>query len=401
MTIAVVCGAAAICYLVHLFTRVILALRYQQRLNETEHCDEPVTVLQPILSGDPDLQELLQRNLHTATAQTQFLWLIDHDDPVAQQIAADIIQSVESSATAAQPRIQVYLCDPCPPDCNPKVWKLLAATDFITTPFLAVLDDDTQLQPEHLQRAIALLRHAELYTGLPCYDSNGNLWSNFLAHFVNNNSILTYLPLLNFRPPLTINGMFYVLRQSTLREYGGFAAILHELCDDYAMARLVQRHGGTILQGHTSQRLRTMLADGRRYLIQMHRWFVFARLLIHDQSLRTRLVLGFWLGLPPLLLWLSLGLLCGGIAGAIGLALLLVLRFSLLRFVQRRFFHPPPMFRLIPSTISELLQPFHFLHATWSSEIRWRKRRIRVSSDSSWRYLDHSSAPLQTAEETR
>src|SRR5262245_11456623 len=45
-----------------------------------------VTVLQPILSGDPDLEAALRANLESARPEVHFLWLIDEGDAEAARI---------------------------------------------------------------------------------------------------------------------------------------------------------------------------------------------------------------------------------------------------------------------------------------------------------------------------
>src|SRR5262249_30141104 len=149
---------------------------------------------------------------------------------------------------------------------------------------------------------------------------------------------LTYLPVLPLVGPLTINGMFYVMRTQTLRDLGGFAAIMTELCDDYAMARLLRSHGKVIRQGVTPQFLRTTVPGPGRYVALMHRWFVFANLLVRDQTPGVKALLFVLLGLPPLLLWLGFLSLALGPAGAMALAVALTARHLALRGLHRAVF---------------------------------------------------------------
>ena len=377
---------AASLYLAILLIKTFLSLRYAARHPENDLLEGRVTLLQPILGGDPFLGQALATNLQSAPSDAMFVWLIDEDDQPGRQVA-------EPLALANPAQIRLVLCPPCPAGINPKLFKLNLALPNVTTDYVAVLDDDTMLSAGHLQRAMAALSTCDLYTGLPRYVPGDNLWSSLVAHFVNNNSILTYLSLLDWAGPLTINGMFYVMRTEFLHTLGGFESILGQLCDDYSLARLVQRHGGRIRQGVTSQLLHTSISGPRHYLRQMHRWFLFARLLVADQSLRVQGLLLVLLGLPPLLLWGSLLCLAGGGIGALILLLLLAARQTVLRLLQRKVFAEPPSSSWLISPVAELLQVVHLVHASCSPVITWRSRRIRVGRHESFTYLTARETP--------
>jgi ceramide glucosyltransferase len=274
---------------------------------------------------------------------------------------------------------------------NPKTVKLQHGLVEVATPYLAVLDDDTVLAADSLGRAVFALRSCSLYTGLPCYLSGDGFWSALVAYFVNNNSILTYLPLLPLVGPLTINGMFYVMRTQTVKDMDGFTPILDQLCDDYALARHVRAHGGVIRQAATPHYLRTTVPGPGPYFRLMHRWFVFARVLASDQPARVVLLLVVFLGLPPLLLWLGLLSLFGGLASGMLLATTLVLRHLALRRLHGTVLGGLSPFSPLMSILAELLQPLHALHACLQSDLRWRTRRIQLESGGTFSYLPGGS----------
>ncbi len=371
-------------YLAIILVKAWRSWRYAIGHPEMDQLDATVTVLQPILGGDPTLGESLQKNLQSASAKTKFLWLIDEDDSTGRTVA-------EPLALAKPHHICILICPPCPAGINPKLFKLQQAIPLVTTEFVAVLDDDTTLSVGHLQQAMAALSDCDLYTGLPHYSTGQNVWSSLVAHFVNNNSILTYLQLLTWTGPLTINGMFYVLRTEYLSSLGGFESILGQLCDDYSFARLVLQHQGRLKQGITSQRLQTSISGPGHYMRQMHRWFLFANLLVLDQPLAIQLMLVILLGLPPLLLWGSLLTLAGGWIGGVILAILVTVRHVVLRSLHRKLFHEPPTFSPALSLIAELLQPLHLAHASLTRVIVWRSRRIRVGRRGTFTFLPDTS----------
>lgn len=368
------CAAA---YLVIHFAKAILSLRYFNKHQETQEAAASVTVLQPILGGDPFLETALKNNLNSAPDNAHFLWLMDIDDQPGNQAA-------ERVATEFPNRVSILRCSPCPREMNPKAWKLHSVLDSIESDFVAVLDDDTTLNAHHLNRAISKLNKCDIYTGLPHYTAGNSFWSSLVAHFVNNNSIVTYLSLLNWIRPITINGMFYVMRTSTLLGYGGFKPILHELCDDYAMAKLVRKHQGRIYQGVTSQTVQTSVNGGRRYFQIMHRWFVFANVLVNDQSFAMKCLLLMILGLPPLLFIGSFALLAGGWWGLLALIVILAIRHLVIISLHRKFFPERIPHSFGMSIISEFLQIPHYIHSRISPVIQWRRHRIRVSPNGSF-----------------
>lgn len=349
-------------YLAILGAKLALARRTIATHPENDTAPGEVTVMQPILGGDPTLADALRQNLEQVDAR--FLWLVDDDDVDGQQVAEALKNE----------RVMIVHCPPVAGNANPKTVKLQRGLSLVETEYVAVLDDDTILTPDHLGRARFALRSCTLYTGLPHYLPGTNVWSSLVAHFVNNNSVLTYLPLLPLVGPLTINGMFYVMRTADLRAMGGFAPILGALSDDYALATLVKRHGGTIRQGITKQVLRTTVTGPAQYVRLMHRWFLFANTLVRDQMFGVQLLLFIALGLPPILLWIGFATL------SYALPVVLLVRHLMLRAAgQTRL-------SIFTSIVAELLQPLHWLHALLQHTLRWRTRRIALAADGTFSY---------------
>ncbi|MGN6184227.1 MAG: glycosyltransferase [Thermoanaerobaculia bacterium] len=360
-------------YLCIFLAKFALAHRYIAAHGEDETLDAPVTIVQPILSGDPFLESALRANLANAPASAQFLWLVDEDDIEAQRITAQF-------------DARVILCPPPRARENPKTAKLQQALAHVGSEYVAILDDDTILDPSHLPRALHALQHATLYTGLPLYERGDTIWSSLVAHFVNNNSILTYLPL----PSITINGMFYVMRTNELRAMGGFTSIADKLCDDYALATLVRQHNGTIRQGITPLRLHTTVPSATRYATLMQRWFLFANVLLRDQPGRIKARLIPTLGLPPILFALSFLSIAASWPGVIALIAMLIVRDQCIRNVHKTLTanRQPPTVNPFLSIASELLQPLHWLHATLQPKLHWRKRRILLGRDGTFTYVE-------------
>ena len=198
---------------------------------------------------------------------------------------------------------------------------------------------------------------------------------------------MTYLPLLCLVGPLSLNGMFYVMRTRKLKDVGGFTPLLHQLCDDYALARLLRSQGCVIRQGVTPQMLRTTVPGSGQYFRLMQRWFLFANVLVADQRLHVVCLLVLFLGLPPFLLWLGILSLCAGWPGCLFLAAALLCRHLAVRRLHRLVYGQLPDFSWPVSLLSELLQPLHWAHACLSRKLRWRTRRIRLERDGTFSYL--------------
>lgn len=370
-----VCGGL---YLAVLAGKAVLAARHSRRHPapaSARAAFEDVTILQAILGGDPALADTLAANL-AALPGARFVWLVDEDDAAGW-----------TAARAAPPRtpdarVVLVSCPPAPADQNPKLFKLARAEGDITTPFLVVLDDDTRLSAIGLTAMLDAFPAHDVATGLPFYLAGPNVPSKLVAQFVNNQSVLTYLPLLNFAPPVTLNGMAYALPTARLRELGGFAPLVHRLTDDLAVARLVRANGGRIFQTVVPHAVGTTVRGFRHHLRIMHRWFLFAWLLVREQPEGWRAAIVLLHGLPPLLLGVAIGsavLSASWLAAAV-IAAVLVLRSAVLALVQRRHLgraaHAP-----VWSLVAELLQPFHLLHALVSRRIHWRSRVVTVRAD--------------------
>lgn len=334
-----------------------------------------VVVVQPILSGDPGLEDALRDNLLSLDG-ARFCWLVDEDDAEARRVVAQIVRSNDPST----PRVQVMLCPPAPDGTNPKLAKLQPALDEAADDeVFLVLDDDTRLPRASLGALLGGLERATLATGLPAYLPGGTLWAQLVEQFVDNNAAMTYLTL----NPVTINGMTWAMRVRDLRALGGFTPILRNLTDDLAVAGAVLRSGGTICQTASPQWITTTVDSPGAYVRLLHRWMLFANLLLRRQPARTVAAISVLHGTHPNLLWAVL--VATVRERRLGpLAALLGGRFVLLRLVQRRIYGRP-LHRPAISLLSELVQPLHLGHGAVQRTIRWRTRTYRVVADDDFR----------------
>ena len=343
-----------------------------------------VDVLQPIRSGDPTLGEALGASLRTpGTRGATLHWLIDEDDPAA----AGVVRGVLSREAAHATRVRVTLHPPCPAGINPKLFKLDRALAQCTGGVVLVLDDDARLPAASLDALLAaLVRSAAtsdapaIATALPAYLPAPGRGSRLLARFVNDHAPITYLPpRLGDRSP-TINGMCWAMRRDALDAIGGFTPRLRHLTDDLAMAQAVLAAGGRIAQCREPVWMRTALPDLAAYARQMHRWMLFARLLMQAQSMSQQIHVLVSQGLPSLLplaalvafacapTWTgALAIACGAFAHVLGR-----------RALQRACAGTATKAEPATSLLIALLLPLHLLHALLDRRIRWRSHRYRV-----------------------
>ncbi len=384
--------APSLLYALGLGAAVALALR--QVLRETKQVNalakseanaSELTVLQPILGGDRRLAETLSDAVRFAPQGTHFLWLVDEDDPVGAAAAGESLSSLDGGHAAS---VRVVRFGAAPPGVNPKTYKLRLALEDVSTEYVAVIDDDTTVGADHLLRALRVLSakgsDVGLYTGLPSYRASRGPGSNLVAGFVNAMAARTYLPPLQSGPPASINGMFWVARRADLVE---LRAIEEQLCDDLAVAGLFRSAGLTVHQGSMRQVLYTEGLGLFSYAARMHRWFVFAMVLMGKASLRTWLwTLSTSLG-PSLLLWWAAITALGSLRAAVALAVVLVLRHGALGILLHATRDPSmgsggAADRLpLSSVVAELMVPLHAVHALLWPRIRWRTRRYRVRRD--------------------
>lgn len=365
---------ALLVYLVLLMLKVIGAWAYAKKYPAPSRVGDPpnVTICQPILSGDPDLEDALADNLK-ALPDVAFLWLIDDCDEEAARVTARL--------AGCHPciDIRVLRCLSPPDGINPKLFKLEAARQVTSPGALLVLDDDTRLGRVGFEALTAALARGELVTGLPYYRTARNGFGNLLAQFVNNNAALAYLPLLNLAPPVSINGMCYALKTETLTELGGFSPLLRHLTDDLAVADSVRERGGQIIQTPYPQEVATTIGSLGQYMAQMHRWYVFALLLMRRRTLPLNALMVIFYALPPVLLWsgIAQALLFPHASTALVMLGVLLARSLLLASLQWRL-TGRSRHRPASSIASELLQPVHLMHALLVRSIRWRTRHYRV-----------------------
>lgn len=357
------------------------------RQSDPQPSDTPqhllVSILQPILSGDPTLWDCLSRNLEmTSGYPLEFLWLIDQDDEVAQAGCEHLI--------AQYPEKTVHLI-PLPPPAqriSPKTFKLIEGVKQAQGQIIAVLDDDTILPDYGLEDCIPVLDQAQigLAFGLPYYINFSNLWSSLVSCFVNGNSLLTYIPYSRVMPPITINGMFYVMKREVLAEVGGFLGLENSLCDDYAIAQRFRDHGYQLAQTSLRHGISTQVDKGADYFNLINRWFIFPQVsLMRSANLRELSIFYSLVLLPnffPLFVVLAAFLFPG--RDSLGFALLyLGLNAGMMIDFNHHYLNDAtPLAKISWILAVQILLPFQIFLSLFSPrKINWRGHIMEVNPD--------------------
>lgn len=333
--------------------------------------EKNITVLQPILGGDPALSYCLEANL-TNAPMAQFIWLLDENDDEGIKAAK---QAILSSAGI---NVQLQINPPPPKNLNPKMWKLALGIKNVKTEFLAFLDDDTILPTNSLRKCAAIADRGNLVTGLPLYSSHKNILSRLVSGFVNSSSIITYLPTSYFRISNTINGMFSVMRVSDIT-LNDFESIMSGTTDDYALAKIFKNKGLGIAQTIVTHPIITTISSFRHYNSLMKRWMVFARIYLRENLNLSLSLLIIIPSILPLLLIITAAVIDPLFFIPVTFFVMLIKAMTL-KMLRSKLGFQTKKADIIFEIIAEIISPFYFLLASISHDkITWRKNNFILS----------------------
>ena len=357
------------------------------RFGKTELDEKKYTVLQPILSGDPRLEEDLTANLKNTT-DMKFIWLVDKSDKVAINTAENILKDKNYSN-----RIEVYYLDDVPQELNPKIFKLAQVVDKIKTEYSIILDDDAVIDRKKLDELTLYEKDKTewIVTGIPFNYNIKGFYSKLISAFINSNSIFSYFSLSFLKENKTINGMFYILRTNILKKYSAFDEIKYWLCDDLALATYLLSKNVKIIQSTIFCNVRNTVPNLKRYILLMKRWLLFSNVYMKNAfSLKFLLIILLPALLPTILLFFSLYLGMNYLVIVLNLFIGKIALFHIARvfIYQGReeeyskkslFAFSAQTTELLYELISEFLLPFMLLYTILTPPvILWRNKKIRV-----------------------
>ncbi|WP_147386511.1 glycosyltransferase family 21 protein [Fusobacterium pseudoperiodonticum] len=358
------------------------------KFEKTEIDEKKYTVLQPILSGDPRLEEDLTANLKNTT-DMNFIWLVDKSDKVAKNTVENILKDKNYSN-----RIEVYYLDDVPQDLNPKIFKLAQVVDKIKTEYSIILDDDAVIDRKKLNELSVYEKDKDewIATGIPFNYNIKGFYSKLISAFINSNSIFSYFSLSFLKENKTINGMFYILRTDILKKYSAFEEIKYWLCDDLALATYLLSKKVKIIQSTIFCNVRNTVPSLKRYILLMKRWLLFSNVYMKNAfSTKFLFIILLPTLLPTILLFFSFYLGIDYLVIVLNLFIGKIALFHIVRlfiyqgnyeensFKKSLFVFSPQTTELLYELLSEFLLPFMLIYTLLTPPvILWRNKKIRV-----------------------
>lgn len=375
-----------------LILKLIFTFAYFYKINNLEKTkidENKYTIVQPILSGDPRLEEDLMANLKN-TIDMKFIWLVDKSDKIAIQTAEKILKNKNCSN-----RIEIYYLDDVSQEVNPKIFKLEQVVDKIKTEYTIILDDDSVIDRKRLDELSIYEKDKTewIATGIPFNYNIRGFYSKLISAFINSNSIFSYFSLSFLKENKTINGMFYILRTDILKKYSAFGNIKYWLCDDLALATYLLSKDIKIIQSTIFCNVRNTVPSFKRYILLMKRWLLFSNVYMKNAfSIKFLFIILFPTLLPTILLFLSFYLGINYLVLTLNLFIAKVALFHIIRlFIYQGVreektskksdfvVFSPQTKELLYELLSEFLLPLILIYTLLTPPvILWRNKKIRV-----------------------
>ena len=375
-----------------LILKLIFTFAYFYKINnlkKTEIDENKYTIVQPILSGDPRLEDDLTANLKNTT-DIKFIWLVDKNDKIAIQTVEKILKNKNYSN-----RIEVYYLDDVPQEVNPKIFKLEQVVDKIKTEYTIILDDDSVIDRKRLDELSIYEKDKTewIATGIPFNYNIKGFYSKLISAFINSNSIFSYFSLSFLKENKTINGMFYILRTDILKKYSAFENIKYWLCDDLALTTYLLSKDVKIIQSTIFCNVRNTVPNFKRYILLMKRWLLFSNVYMKNTfSIKFLFIILLPTLLPTVLLFLSFYLGINYLVIVLNLFIVKVALFYIIRlFIYQGvreektakksdfIVFSPQTKELLYELLSEFLLPFMLIFTLLTPPvIIWRNKKIRV-----------------------
>ena len=375
-----------------LILKLIFTFAYSYKINslkKTEIDENKYTIVQPILSGDPRLEDDLIANLKNTT-DIKFIWLVDKNDKIAIQTVEKILKNKNYSN-----RIEVYYLDDVPKGVNPKIFKLEQVVNKIKTEYTIILDDDSVIDRKRLDELSIYEKDKTewIATGIPFNYNIRGFYSKLISAFINSNSIFSYFSLSFLKENKTINGMFYILRTDILKKYSAFENIKYWLCDDLALATYLLSKDVKIIQSTIFCNVRNTVPSFKKYILLMKRWLLFSNVYMKNAfSIKFLFIILLPTLLPTVLLFLSFYLGINYLVIVLNLFIVKVALFYIIRlFIYQGvreektakksdfIVFSPQTKELLYELLSEFLLPFMLIFTLLTPPvIIWRNKKIRV-----------------------
>ena len=236
------CSVAAAVGVVYLALASILIMRFRPAPRLTAARRPPASILVPLCGEDAELRErLLALCRQTYGGALQLVCGVsDSADP-----AVGIVESV--AAEASEVRIDLKI-DARQHGGNRKVSNLINMAPLAKGEFLAIIDSDILVGPNHLSNLAGELERPGVGAVTCLYHGAGgtSLWSSLAALSINADFLPSVVVALSLGAARPCFGATIALRRKTLEAIGGLRAFADCLHDDYAIGERLREAGYAI-----------------------------------------------------------------------------------------------------------------------------------------------------------
>jgi ceramide glucosyltransferase len=331
----------------------------------------PVTLLKPLKGRDEFTEECLRSWLtQSYPGEIQVLFgVASPEDPVCDLVRRLLQQNPALDA-------QLVVCGP-PTGANLKVSKLVELERLSKHDLVVISDADVRVPADFLSNVVAPLR--EPGAGLVnCFYALANpvtLAMRWEAVAINADFWSQVLQSRNLKPLDFALGAVMATRRQTLAEFGGFAALVDCLADDYQLGNRIARHGHAI---ELSPVVVECCSEPMGWSAVWKHQLRWARTIRVCQPLPYFFSIlsnpTFW----PLL-WLAVSPVPQVLAFAFGCTLV---RIATAAHLQRRLTNASPgLTGALLAPVKDVLQAVIWLLAFAGNRIEWRGERMRLRRD--------------------
>jgi ceramide glucosyltransferase len=235
-TLGIVALSVAACY--SALTLLALALWHLRKPEKAGADLPPVTVLKPLCGAEPGLYEHLRGFCEQAYPEYQVVFGMR--DP------ADPARAVVERLIGEFPALPIdVVVDPRQHGSNLKVSNLVNMLAKARHGYLVMADSDAFVGPDYLAVVTAPLLDPSVglvtctYRDVP----TGSIWSRLGAMYINEWYVPSVLLAWLFGYERYVSGQTMCMRQDTVRQIGGLAAVADHLADDHRLGELVSGLG--------------------------------------------------------------------------------------------------------------------------------------------------------------
>ena len=221
-----------------------VAIRFplHQRIDSTSAFTSAVTILKPLKGCDEFTEACLRSWLEQEyRGSIQFLFgVASPDDPVCE-----LVHKLIKSFPGRDARL--IICG-APKGANPKVSTLVELEKAASHPIIVVSDADVCVPRDFLSNVVAPLRQERvgLVNCFYCLANPATLAMQWEAVAINADFWSQVLQARSLKPLEFALGAVMVARSESLRQIGGFSALIDCLADDYQLGHRIAEEGGQI-----------------------------------------------------------------------------------------------------------------------------------------------------------